>query len=141
MPGTNVPDPHRPEFERFLYAPVGEDRNGCVVTVLSTLARLGFDPWNEAAELATLGREAARARLGLLLSRFRDVPALGHEHGSVARELSLLLPESPPLRSVTLAGSTVAKGRLVSSGAIWAVLAILLIVLQMMFADAPGSGQ
>jgi hypothetical protein len=141
MPGTKVLNPHRPEFERFLYASVGEDRNGYVVTVFSTLARLGLDPWNETAELATLGREAARARLGLLLSRFRDVPALEHHHQPVAQKLILLLPECPPDRAVTRAGSTVAKGQLVSSGAIWAVLAILLILMQMIFAGGTGSGE
>ena len=88
-------DPHPPEFERFLSASVGEDRNGHVVTVLSTLARLGLDPWNETAELVSLGRDVARARLGTLLARFRDVPTLASDHGRVARDLSQLLPEGP----------------------------------------------
>ncbi|GHF75345.1 hypothetical protein [Seohaeicola zhoushanensis] len=35
MAQPNVLNPHPPEFERFLYAPVGQDRNGHVVTVLS----------------------------------------------------------------------------------------------------------
>ena len=66
MADPNVLNPHPPEFDRFLHASVGEDRNGYVVTVLSTLARLGLDPWKETAELVTLGRDAARARLGTL---------------------------------------------------------------------------
>jgi hypothetical protein len=61
MADPNVLNPHPPEFERFLYASVGEDRNGYVVTVLSALARLGLDPWAETADLVTLGRDAARA--------------------------------------------------------------------------------
>lgn len=134
-------NPHPPEFERFLHAPVGEDRNGYVVTVLSTLARLGLDPWNETSELATLGREAAGARLGLLLSRFRDVPALGSDHGRVARELSLLLPESPPARPLQQAASTVADGRLGSSGLIWTILAIIFVLFQVSFVGGSGSGQ
>lgn len=95
MAKPNVLNPHPPEFERFLYASVGEDRNGYVVTVLSTLARLGLDPWKETAELVTLGHDAARARLGTLLARFRDVPTLASDHGRVARDLSHLLPEGP----------------------------------------------
>jgi hypothetical protein len=74
MAQPNVLNPHPPEFERFLYASVGEDRNGYVVTVLSALARLGLDPWAKTAKLVALGRDAARARLGTLLERFRDVP-------------------------------------------------------------------
>jgi hypothetical protein len=64
MAQPKVLNPHPPEFERFLYASVGEDRNGYVVTVLSAFARLGLDPWAESADLAKLGRDAARARVG-----------------------------------------------------------------------------
>jgi hypothetical protein len=134
-------NPHPPEFERFLYAPVGEDRNGYVVTVLSTLARLGLDPWNETSELVILGREAAGARLGLLLSRFRDVPTLGSDHGRVARKLSLLLPESPPARPLQRAAPTVADGRLGSSRVIWTILAIIFVLFQVLFVGGSGSGQ
>lgn len=63
MAAPNALKPYPPEFERFLYASVGEDRNGHVVTVLSTLARLGLDPWKETAHLVALGRDAARDRL------------------------------------------------------------------------------
>ncbi|PWE28412.1 hypothetical protein DDZ14_18900 [Maritimibacter sp. 55A14] len=140
MTGPKVLNPHPPEFERFLYAPVGEDRQGYVVTVLSTLARLGLDPWNETAELAMLGRDAARLRLGKLLSRVRDVPALASDHGKVARELSLLLPDSPPRRSLKQAGATSATGRPVFTGAVWAILAIALVLLQMLFVGGSGSG-
>ncbi|MDQ7777856.1 MAG: hypothetical protein Q4615_19290 [Paracoccus aminovorans] len=59
MADPNVLNPHPPEFDRFLHASVGEDRNGYAVTILSTLARLGLDPWKETAELVTLGRDAA----------------------------------------------------------------------------------
>ncbi|SDL84214.1 hypothetical protein [Paracoccus chinensis] len=142
MAELNILNPNPPEFEQFLYAPVGEDRNGYVVTVLSTLARLGLDPWKETAELVTLEREAARTRLGLLLSRFRDVPALGSDHGKVARELSLLLPNSPPTPSSMQADETSAPDRPASRGAIWTILAIALVLLQMLFVggSGPGSG-
>lgn len=138
MAAPTVLKPHPPEFERFLYAPVGEDRNGYVVTVLSTLARLGLDPWQETAELAMLGREAARARLGMLLGRFRDVPALEGDHGRVARDLSQLLPEARATGSLKRAASTVADSRLSTGGAIWAVLAIAFLLYQMFFLRGSG---
>lgn len=118
MAKPKVLNTHPPEFERFLYASVGEDQNGYVVTVLSTLARLGLDPWNETAELVALGREAARARLGILLARSRDVPALASDYGRVARDLSQLLPEGQTSGSLKRAASTVAGGRPGASGAI-----------------------
>ncbi|MSU92060.1 hypothetical protein GE300_21160 [Rhodobacteraceae bacterium 2CG4] len=141
MAEPRVLNPHPPEFERFLYASVGEDRNGYVVTVLSTLARLGLDPWKETAELVTLGRDAARARLGTLLARFRDVPALASDHRRVARDLSQLLPEGQTSGSLKRAASTVAGGRPGTSGAIWAVLAIILILFQMFMVGGSGSGE
>lgn len=41
-----------PEFDKFLCASIGEDRNGTMLSVLSALARLDVDPWQEAADLA-----------------------------------------------------------------------------------------
>lgn len=141
MAETNFLNPNPPEFERFLYASVGEDRNGYVVTVLSTLARLGLDPWKETADLVTLGRDAARTRLGTLLARFRDVPTLASDHSRVARDLSQLLPESTAPRGLKDAALTVADGRLAASGAIWAVLAIFFFLLQMFVVGGAGSGK
>jgi len=141
MADPNVLNPHTPEFDRFLYASVGEDRNGSVVTVLSTLARLGLDPWNETADLVTLGRDAAGVRLGQLLSGFHDVPALGRDHPKVARELSQLLPESAPVRGPTSVVSSIASGRSGSSGGGWAIFVLLFILLQMLFIVGAGPGE
>ncbi|MDU8914173.1 hypothetical protein [Aestuariicoccus sp. MJ-SS9] len=141
MADPNVLNPHPPEFDRFLYASVGEDRNGYVVTVLSALARLGLDPWKETAELVTLGRDAAQARLGTLLARFWDVPSLASDHGRVARDLSQLLPEGPTSGNLKRAASTAADGRLNTSRAIWAVLAIIIALVQMFTVGGSGPGE
>jgi hypothetical protein len=53
-----------PQFEPFLYAPLGEDRRGSSVTVLSMLARLGVDPWSEASELSRLPVSGGTAKVG-----------------------------------------------------------------------------
>ena len=141
MAEPSVLNPHPPEFEPFLYAPVGEDRNGYVVTVLSTLARLGLDPWKEAADLVALRHDAARARLGTLLARFQDVPTLASDHGRVARDLSQLLPEGPTSDTLKRAASPVADGRPGTSGAIWAVLVIIFLLFQMFMAGGSGPGE
>ena len=47
------------EFNEFLFSFVGEERSGQQLTVLSALARLGLDPWGEAARLSELPKEAA----------------------------------------------------------------------------------
>lgn len=43
-----------PEFDGFLYAQLGEERNGMPLSVLSALAQLQVDPWQKAARLARL---------------------------------------------------------------------------------------
>ncbi len=55
-------------FDPFLFAAVGEERNGMLLSVLSALARLDLDPWFEAASLSRLPAAAATQRLTSLLS-------------------------------------------------------------------------
>ena len=62
----------RTDFDAFLFAPIGEDTNGMPLTLLSVLARLGIDPWEEAADLAHLPLEPALQRLS---SRLEAMPA------------------------------------------------------------------
>lgn len=97
------PDGH--DFDSFLFADLGEDRNGASVTVASALARLELDPWKEASELALLGCDAARARLEAHLSKFKDIPTLGAENGALAAKLALLLPKSSSPPDLILAKS------------------------------------
>lgn len=138
MATTNFLNPNPPEFERFLYASVGEDRQGSVVTVLSALARLNLDPWEEAAHLAALGRESAATRLGLLLSRVLDVPALGQDHGAVGRDLTRLLPGGAARQGRP--GGTAKSGVPLTSGAFWAILVALFFLAQALFGGVPGMG-
>ncbi len=56
--------PLGPEFEPFLYAVLGDERNGTPLTIVSALARTGVDPWEEAARIAALPEAAALAILG-----------------------------------------------------------------------------
>jgi len=82
----------RTPFDAFLYAVLGEDHAGNAVSVLSALARLGLDPWVEAAGLSAMSKDGARKHLGLLLVRFHDVPALGRDPGAIIPQLVDLLP-------------------------------------------------
>jgi hypothetical protein len=57
------------EFNDFLYAPIGVERNEMPLSVLSALARLNLDPWGEAAELSKLPKHTATQRLASLIAR------------------------------------------------------------------------
>lgn len=140
MADPNFFDPHPREFDRFLYAPVGVDRNGYVVTVLSTLARLGLDPWSETEKLVKLGRDAAGARLGTLLARDKEVPALAGDHDRIAQDLSLLLPEGRRSRSPVEGVRAAASNKTHMNVTIMTILAVIFLVFQIMAFGGPGAG-
>jgi hypothetical protein len=79
-------------FDNFLYAPIGEEENGMVLTVLSALARRGLDPWDEAARLSELLPESARKRLTSIISALPDGPWARASAGDIAARLGALLP-------------------------------------------------
>jgi hypothetical protein len=54
MPLRRAFAPMLPEFDSFLFAAVGEERDGIPLSVLSALSRLGLDPRDEAARLSHL---------------------------------------------------------------------------------------
>ena len=80
------------EFDGFLYAPIGEDRNGMPLSVLSALARQDFDPWEEAANLTRLSADAATRKLVCVITALPDGPSARADPGTIAARLLLLLP-------------------------------------------------
>ena len=90
------------EFDDFLFATIGDDRNDTPLSVLSALARLDVDPWLEAAELARLPRENATQRLASSIAALPDRPSVYLEHGTIAARLIALLPRqvSPKISSL-----------------------------------------
>jgi hypothetical protein len=82
-------------FDPFLYAAVREDPDGTPLTVLSVLARLDIDPWEEAARLAQLPGEAAARALAGLISAGSKGSAKPPDNGTIAARLITLLPRRP----------------------------------------------
>lgn len=81
------------DFDEFLYAPIWEERNGMLLSMLSALARLNVDPWDEAARLARLPREAATRFLTTLISALPDAPTARADPRALAERLIALLPQ------------------------------------------------
>jgi hypothetical protein len=79
-------------LEPFLFAEVGDQGSGMGLTVLSLLARLGLDPWDEAARWVTLPRNAAIACLTGYIARMPLSPQALAESGATATRLIRLLP-------------------------------------------------
>jgi hypothetical protein len=104
-----------PEFDAFLFAPVGEDRSGMPLSVVSMLARLDLDPWQTAAQLAALSPDFAAQELVSILGSLHIWSLQSCDILLIARHLVAMLPHSPPsptspLRALSgSAGTTVPR--------------------------------
>jgi hypothetical protein len=82
----------RSTLNPFLFAELGTEANGAVLTMLSVLARLDRDPWAEAARLVDLPMPAkidqVAAAIGKMPLRAADLSAAR----AIAERLVLLLP-------------------------------------------------
>ena len=84
----------RSDFDEFLFASIGEDASGAPVSMLTVLARLDVDAWEEAANLAQMPRESATQRLTSLLASMPNSPA-PVESATIATRLVALLHRKP----------------------------------------------
>lgn len=129
------------EFDAFLFATVDEDKNGMLLSVLSALARLDVDPWQEAARLARLPAESATRRLSSLLEALPDAAPVPRDPGTVAARLIWLLPHlAEPDGSSNPAGASVATKP--SATLIWTIVIMLFLSAQWIAAShqPPTSG-
>ncbi len=83
-----------PQFDDFLFARIDEGSEAMPLSVLSILARLGVDPWEEAAKLARLERVSAAKRLVEFIAATPGAPAAYLSAKTVSERLIDLLPSS-----------------------------------------------
>lgn len=130
------------EFDAFLFAPIGESGNGMPLTVLSALARQNVDPWQEAANLARLPREAATQRLTSWLAALSGGLSADRESGTIAARLIALLPHrvvvSPPLNLASIADGRIKVSRPVT---VFVIFMAFLIGVQFVIAMGQSSAQ
>lgn len=124
------------EFDEFLYASIAEEHNGTLLSVLSALARMNLDPWEEAARLAGLPRAAARQWLTTLIAAIPEGPLPRGDPGLLVERLIALLPRraAPAAESSRIApGATPSPVRATSHArtVTWAlyIAAILFMVI------------
>ena len=92
----------RSQFDDFLFAPVGEEQNGMVLSVLSALAQLDVDPWGEAESLARMSRDAATERMRLLIAALPTEASRRPDPEAVATRLIALLPPLQIAKSTSI---------------------------------------
>jgi hypothetical protein len=128
---------HHSDLQEFLFAPVWEESNGTPLSILSALARLGMDPWGEAARLAEMPRAAAVSALAAILARLpRNEPEVP-DYSRISERLVQFLPQAgsrPPSNTYgtdngnggTTAGSAVVSSQNIGLIVVAAVVAVFL---------------
>jgi hypothetical protein len=80
-------------YEDFLFAPVCEDANGMRLSVISALARMNVDPWEEATRLAAMPKAIAEKTLLSILDLVSGRSWKSPEAAAIAARLVRLLPQ------------------------------------------------
>ncbi len=132
------------EFDKFLGAPIGDGRNGTPLSVLSALARLDVDPWQEATSLAQMPKDAAATRLTALIAALPEAPTTDVPATTIAANLVKLLPKAANFTVGPSDGVFAAVGPQQAQirfalGAL-AILAMIALALATSLSSAPGNG-
>jgi hypothetical protein len=112
------------DFNPFLFANVGTELNGSTLTVLSTLARLGKDPWGEAARWRQLPITSATDCLAQSIAQMPLGPQSIAGARATAAELIHLLPA--PCQLIELRRS---RGHVVGLTPMWVSTALMVCAL------------
>jgi len=119
------------EFDAFLFAPVGDDRNGMPLTVLSALARQDVDPWQEAANLARSPKNLAIEQLTSFVAALPGRSAAQPDPGTIAARLIALLPGRNG-SAMPSSDKTTGVGGITSAQSVKSIVALNLIIVAVM---------
>ena len=113
-------------YEDFLFARICDEPGGMQLSVLSALARMNVDPWEEAARLATMSTSDAERTL---VSTLNLLP--GQRHSSpeteiLAARLVALLPKARTAATTKVATTTGGHGQRMSYWLVWLCIAIVM---------------
>lgn len=98
MTSTDAYALQQSDLNGFLFAQVGEEQEGMPLSVLSALARLGLDPWQEARRLANLPARAAVEGLAQVIAGMPASPWPLPAATVIAERLVGLLPRQRDAR-------------------------------------------
>jgi len=145
LPSLTSRAPLGSEFDDFLFALIGEDRDGVPLSVVSALGRMDLDPWHEAAALAGLPAETAVLKLVALFRGLPDQLFKDPNRSTLAKRLIALLP-NPQLAKAQAhttsadAGSPSGfRSRLTANAVLFAIYMIVFLIYQFVSTrrDAP----
>lgn len=124
-------------YDDFLFAPVCEEANGMRLSVLSALARMNVDPWEEARRLAAMPKAIAEKTLLSALDRVSGRSWKSPEAAAIAARLVQLLPHpgatgssTAPIAANAAAGPK-GRSRLKAYWWVWLALSIAMSFMMM----------
>ena len=110
------------EFNDFLFAPIGEQENETPVSVLSALARLDVEPWQEAARLAQLPKDQAIQDLSSMIGGLPGGRWKASESNMTAARLVELLP---PRKNSNASADNISRHIVLSLALMWVIFAVV----------------
>ena len=126
MPSRDVFALDRSGFNGFLFAPIGTQADGSLLTVLSALARLEQDPWATAASWARMPKADSGQALAATIAKMPVTPADQMAAAdTAARLVQLLSPAAAPAPQHSGRSRLPSGRRLAVALAVLAVMAIL----------------
>lgn len=149
MADIHAPSLQTSNLDRFIFAPIGTEPNGSVLTVLSLLARLGSDPWFEARRLADQPRKAA---VEWLAERIAITPLAPEDHDDARQKAANLVALLPEKTGMAMVGAVLPLGQRVAphgahdalfgktSATRWTIFAVIWTVLAVGAAVGAGHG-
>ncbi|HEY4212411.1 MAG TPA: hypothetical protein VGM84_13110 [Steroidobacteraceae bacterium] len=139
------------EFDGFLYATLGPERDGPQLTLVSMLAQMNLDPWQVAADLADRPVAAAERRLATMIRSIPDWTATHPETDIVTAKLIALLHQKPRTQGPRAADQSPAEDsfvpkRLTKKSILLAALLLVILIAgfelaHRMAADTAAPGQ
>ncbi len=116
-------------YDAFLFAPIVDESGGMRLSVVSALARMNVDPWEEAARLATLSTSDAERSLVSTLNLFPGHPQSSPETETLAARLVALLPKARAVTTAKVATITGGHEQRMSYWLVWLCIAIVMSLL------------
>ena len=117
-------------YNDFLFTPICEQENGMQLSVLSALARMNFDPWKEAARLATMSPGEAEWALVATLSKVPGRTWSLSEAEDIAKRLVQRLPQTTSATSKVGTEAKWAGSRQISYWLMWLGFIIAMLIVQ-----------
>ena len=116
-------------YDAFLFAPIFDESGVMRLSVLSALARMNVDPWQEAARLATLSTSDAERSLVSTLNLFPGHPQSSPETETLAARLVALLPKARAATTAKVATITEGHDQRINYWLVWLCFWVMISLL------------